>query len=94
LTTRTATFDGTLDYLFLSAGHWQVLSTLDMPFPSQQQQGQGQHGQRPGGGGLTGAHAVPPGSVSQAAFPPAPNAVWASDHVAVGAELELLGGEA
>jgi hypothetical protein len=73
LTTRTSTFDGTLDYLFLSAGDWEVAAVLSMPYAA--------------GGG---AAARPPSSVPPDAFPAAPNAVWPSDHLAVGAELVLL----
>ncbi|GBF89682.1 hypothetical protein Rsub_02852 [Raphidocelis subcapitata] len=75
LTTRTATFDGTLDYLFLSAGDWEVAAVLSMPYAA---------GGGPGGG------ARPPSSVPVGAFGAAPNAVWPSDHLAVGAELVLL----
>ncbi len=32
LTTKTASFAGCLDYLFVSPQHWEVVSTLDMPF--------------------------------------------------------------
>lgn len=32
LTTRTSTFSGCLDYIWLSKQHWQVQSTLELPF--------------------------------------------------------------
>ncbi len=112
LTTRTSSFDGVLDYLFLSAGHFEVQETLEMPYPQQQRQQQRQkqqqQGRDGGGGGGSGgsspsgrrgrggspqpaaAVAQAPGSVSGSQFPPAPNAVYPSDHLAVGAKLKLL----
>jgi mRNA deadenylase 3'-5' endonuclease subunit Ccr4 len=36
LTTRTKGFSGTLDYLWLSRQHWQVASTLAMPYSEPQ----------------------------------------------------------
>lgn len=32
LTTRTTSFSGCLDYIWLSKQHWRVQSTLEMPF--------------------------------------------------------------
>lgn len=32
LTTRTASFSGTLDYVFLSRGHWAVSEALSLPY--------------------------------------------------------------
>lgn len=32
LTTRTSHFEGCLDYIWLSRGHWEVQSTLEMPY--------------------------------------------------------------
>lgn len=32
LTTRTKSFSGCLDYIWLSKQHWQVASTLEMPY--------------------------------------------------------------
>jgi mRNA deadenylase 3'-5' endonuclease subunit Ccr4 len=37
LTTRTKSFSGTLDYLWISRQHWQVASTLAMPYSEPQE---------------------------------------------------------
>ncbi|KAI8474955.1 MAG: hypothetical protein J3K34DRAFT_489391 [Monoraphidium minutum] len=99
LTTRTSTFEGVLDYIFLSRGHFRVLATLEMPYAHEQAPpegpggaaeppaGQRQQQQRAPGGGSGGtaaeaatacAHAVPPGVVPHAAFPPVPGAAQAA----------------
>jgi CCR4-NOT transcription complex subunit 6 len=81
LTTRTSTFEGVLDYLFLSEGHWDVPAVLEMPYAHDSSGGGGSGGGGGGGG--------PSEAPSHAVFPPAPNEVWPSDHFAVGADLLL-----
>jgi CCR4-NOT transcription complex subunit 6 len=117
LTTRTASFEGVLDYLWLSRGLFELTGALEMPYEGavaaaaasgggsggerrgsrspkrqQQQQQQQQRAALAAGGGEAGAPAPPalPSSVPRDAFPPAPNAVWPSDHLAVGGELDFV----
>lgn len=93
LTTRTTTFHGVLDYLFLSPGCFEVLSTLEMPYPWHPQAAGADGGSGSGSGQQRregDAAPVPPSAVPLAALAPAPNAVFPSDHLAVGAELVLL----
>ena len=96
LTTRTATFDGALDYIFVSEGHFSVAAALEMPYDDAGSSGGGNGGGGNGNGGGgngnggNGVRALRPSSVPAAAFPPAPNAEWGSDHLAIGADLDLL----
>jgi len=65
-----------LDYLFLSRGQFEVEETLEMPYSQRRQQRGTEVAQQPT-------------SVPAQEFPAAPNAVFPSDHLAVGAKLTL-----
>eukprot|EP00879_Flechtneria_rotunda_P009550 GHRR01009996.1.p2 GENE.GHRR01009996.1~~GHRR01009996.1.p2 ORF type:complete len:401 (+),score=178.63 GHRR01009996.1:721-1923(+) len=77
LTTRTTTFQGTLDYIWLSKQHWRVAATLAMPY---------QDPSAPASGSISSVAQAEP--VSN--FSPCPNEHQPSDHLAVGCDAVLL----
>jgi CCR4-NOT transcription complex subunit 6 len=85
-TRRSAGFEATLDYIFVSAQHWRVRAVLADPWWEEAGQGEG------GGGGGRGdlAPNPPPPAPPAESFSALPNADWPSDHLAVGAVLELV----
>lgn len=74
LTTRTTSFSGCLDYIWLSKQHFQVAQTLAMPYPDP--------GSVPRGS--------PDDLLSSSVFGPCPNELFPSDHLAVGCDVALL----
>jgi CCR4-NOT transcription complex subunit 6 len=74
LTTRRPTFEATLDYVFVSPSAWRVRAVMVDPWW--------------GDGARAAGHPCPPAPPPDD-FPPMPNADWPSDHLAVGADLEL-----
>ena len=74
-TNRTPGFTGCLDYIFFSSKAFQVSEILEMPF------GGGVDGS--GKGELKGEDAE---DIIEK-FEPIPNAVWPSDHLAIGTKL-------
>ncbi|CAD7696017.1 unnamed protein product [Ostreobium quekettii] len=64
VTNKTDDFEGCLDYIYLSKGHFNVLETLSMPYDS---------------AGLENPKHV--------VLPPMPNAMFPSDHLALGATV-------
>jgi endonuclease/exonuclease/phosphatase family metal-dependent hydrolase len=81
LTTRRSGFEATLDYIFVSGGgDWRVRAVLADPW-------WGGEGEGESASSLPGPPPPPP-PIEE--FGTLPNAVWPSDHLAVGADLELV----
>lgn len=78
LTTRTATFSGTLDYVFLSRGHWVVGEALALPYRFDPAPA-GQH-----------AAVNHPADVPLAQLSAIPNHLFPSDHLPLAFRLHLL----
>jgi len=71
-TNRTPGFTGCLDYIFFTSNSFQVSEILKMPFGSDDGSGKVEEEEE--------AEVI-------RKFPPIPNEVWPSDHLAVGAKL-------
>lgn len=78
VTNRTATFSGTLDYVFLSRGHWAVGEALSLPYRFD-----------PAPPGQPAA-VVHPTDVPLAQLPAIPSARFPSDHLPLAFRLHLL----
>ncbi len=74
LTTRTATFDGVLDYIFVSVPHWHVVRTLRMPYEEPDE--------------AVPPSAIPV-KARYGGLGPIPNATFPSDHLAMACDLAL-----
>ncbi|KAG2447211.1 hypothetical protein HYH02_007952 [Chlamydomonas schloesseri] len=92
LTTRTATFAGTLDYVWLSQPGLEVTAALSLPF----EDGGSPPLMAPGAAaaGPGAAASTQPGTwrdpVADVAMVPVPNEEYGSDHLAVGGEVQFV----
>jgi hypothetical protein len=101
-TNRTSSFQGVLDYIWLSHGDFEVVGTLEMPYLQDPGRGQGQDSTPAAGVSPTGvasdaaerAGAANEGGSRESSSSwqegPIPDRVFPSDHLAIGCDLVLL----